>query len=116
MMLYVVKLVLSAVLVVVISEVAKRSSTWGGLLASLPIVSLLAIGWLYYETRDALKVAAFARSTLWYVLPSLIFFLLLPILLKAGGAFGTSMGIAVGATVAGYLIMSFILNKAGVKL
>jgi hypothetical protein len=116
MMLYVVKVILSAVLVVVISEVAKRSPAWGGLLASLPIVSLLAIGWLYYETRDSLKVAAFARSTLWYVLPSLLFFLLLPILLKAGGAFGTSIGIALGATAAGYLIMSFLLNKTGVKL
>ena len=115
-MLYAVKLVVSAVLVVAISEVAKRSSTWGGILASLPIVSLLAIGWLYYETRDALKVAAFARSTLWYVLPSLLFFLLLPMFLKAGAAFGTSMGIALGATAAGYLIMSFLLNKSGVKL
>jgi hypothetical protein len=114
MMLYVVKVILSAVLV--ISEVAKRSPAWGGLLASLPIVSLLAIGWLYYETRDSLKVAAFARSTLWYVLPSLLFFLLLPILLKAGGAFGTSIGIALGATATGYLIMSFLFNKTGVKL
>ena len=78
MMIYVVKVVLSAILVVVYSEVAKRSSMWGGVLASLPVVSLLAIGWLYYETQDAARVAAFARSTLWYVLPSLIFFLLFP--------------------------------------
>ncbi|MGZ8899903.1 MAG: DUF3147 family protein [Limisphaerales bacterium] len=116
MMLYVMKMVVSAVLVVVISEVAKRSPMWGGILASLPVVSLLAIAWLYYETNDTAKVAAFARSTLWYVLPSLIFFLLLPSLLKAGRSFGTSMGIALGATAACYLLMSFILNKAGVKL
>jgi hypothetical protein len=113
MMIYVAKVLVSAVLVVVISEIAKRSSIWGGLLASLPIVSILAIGWLYYETHDGAKVAALARSTLWYVLPSLIFFLLLPLLLKAGRTFGTSMGIALSATAAGYVIMSFILNKAG---
>jgi len=116
MMIYVAKVFVSAVLVVVISEVAKRSSMWGGILASLPVVSVLAIGWMYYETHDTAKVAAFTRSTLWYVLPSLIFFVSLPLLLQAGRAFGTSMGIALGVTGACYLILSFILNKAGVKL
>lgn len=116
MMYYAAKIILSAILIVAISEIANRSSVWGGIVASLPLMSLLAIGWLYYDTHDTAKVAAFARSTFWYVLPSLVFFPLLPLLLKGGRAFGTSIGIALGATAACYLLMSFVLNKAGIKL
>lgn len=116
MMLYLIKIIVSATLVVAVSEIAKRSSMWGGLLASLPLVSLLALGWLYYETRDTLKVAALARSTLWFVLPSLVFFLVLPVLLRSGRAFATSMSLAAGATAACYALMSFVLGKAGIKL
>ena len=116
MMLYVTKVLVSAILIVAVSEVGKRSSMWGGVLSSLPLVSLLAIGWLYFDTRDTLKVAAFARSTLWFVLPSLAFFLVLPLLLKSGRTFATSMATALGATAACYFLMAFILGKAGIKL
>lgn len=112
MIYYATKVLLSALLIVVISEVAKRSASWGGILASLPVVSLLAIGWLYFDTHDAGKVAAFARSTLWYVLPSLAIFLVL----QAGRGFAPSLTIALGSTAAAYILMAIFLNKAGVKL
>jgi hypothetical protein len=116
MMYYAIKVIISAVLVVVISEVSKRSSSWGGIIASLPLVSLLALGWLYYETRDIVKVAALARDTLWFVLPSLAFFLIFPFLLGRGRGFGSSLVIAISATAACYALMAFILKNAGVKL
>jgi uncharacterized membrane protein (GlpM family) len=113
---YAIKLLISAALIVFISEVSKRSPSWGGVIASLPVVSLLALGWLYHDTHDIAKVAALARSTLWFVLPSLAFFLLFPLLLERGRGFGISLAVAVAATAACYMVMAFILKSAGVKL
>jgi F0F1-type ATP synthase assembly protein I len=84
---YVVKVAVSAVLIVLISETSKRSTLLGALLASLPLVSVLAMLWLYSDTRDAAQVAALARSIFWLVLPSLLLFLLLPVLIERGYSF-----------------------------
>ena len=66
-----VKAVVSGVLIATISEVARRSPGWGGLLASLPLTSLIAIIWLWRDTSDPLRIADQATSTFWFVLPSL---------------------------------------------
>jgi hypothetical protein len=79
---YLIKLVISAALIVLVSEVAKRSSLLGGLIASLPLVSYLGIIWLYAETGDVGKVSALAADIFWLVLPSLALFAALPWLLK----------------------------------
>jgi hypothetical protein len=112
---YLVKLFLSAGLIVAVSEVAKRSGYLGGLLASLPLVSLLAIGWMWFETHDAAKIADFSRNVFWFVLPSLLFFVLLPWLLpKTGFYFALTM--ACLATAAGYAVMALALARAGIRL
>jgi len=79
---YTLKLLISAVIIVVVSEISKRSSLLGGLIASLPLTSMLAILWLYIDTRDAEKVFALSTNILWFVIPSLIFFISLSLLLK----------------------------------
>ncbi len=112
---YLVKLLVSAGLVVLISEVSKRTGYLGGLIASLPLVSLLAIGWMWFETGDAEKIAAFSRSVFWFVLPSLPFFVLLPWLLPRLG-FYPSLAIACAATAAGYAAMAAALARAGITL
>ncbi len=99
---YVTKVAITAALVVLITELSKRSSVIGALLASIPLVSVLAMIWLYQDTRDALQVAALARSIFWLVLPSLVLFLVLPPLLARGHGFYSSLGIAVAATVVCY--------------
>lgn len=71
---YVVKVLITAALIVAVSEVSKRSTFLGGLLASLPLVSFLALLWLYLDTKDTAKVAALSTSIFWMVLPSLVFF------------------------------------------
>ena len=78
-----IKVLLTAVLVVAISEAAKRSTLFGGILASLPLTSLLAFIWLYGETGDTGKIASLSVSIFWYVLPSLVLFIALPMLLGA---------------------------------
>jgi len=115
MVYYLVKLAISAALIVVISEISKRTGYLGGLVASLPLVSLLAIGWMWFETHDAVKIATFSRSVFWFVLPSLLFFVLLPWLLPRLG-FYASMLLACAATATGYVVMAAALARAGIRL
>lgn len=116
MMYYVLKVAVTAILVVAISEVAKRSTFVGGLLASLPLVSLLAIVWLYADSQDTAKVAAFAHSVFWLVLPSLALFISLPWFLKAGVPFYPALLAAVALTIGAYFAMVFLLRGFGVSL
>jgi uncharacterized membrane protein YfbV (UPF0208 family) len=113
---YLTKIAITTVLIVVISEVAKRSSFAGALLASIPFVSVLAILWLYVDTKDVGKVSALATSVFWLVLPSLVLFISLPLLLKQGLSFYHSISLSVGLTVGVYWLMVTILNHYGVKL
>ena len=105
MLYYTIKIMLSALIIVAISEIAKRSSLLGALLASLPLTSLLAFVWLYLDTGDTQKVAALSSDIFWLVLPSLPLFLVLPWLLKMGWGFWLSLGVAVVVTVFCYGIM-----------
>jgi len=112
----VLKFAISAALIVGISEISKRSSFLGGLLGSLPLVSLLALVWLYRDTHDPAKVAALSTSIFWLVLPSLALFIALPVLLKRGVAFYPALGTAVVVMLAGYGALVFVLTKLGIKL
>jgi len=113
---YAVKLFLSATIIVAVSELAKRQPTWAGALASLPMVSLLAILWLYVDTRSTAQVSELSLSIFWLVLPSLVLFLALPLLLKQGVGFTAALLIAIVAMLAAYACMLFGLRHFGVKL
>jgi hypothetical protein len=110
------KLVITAVLVVLVSEIAKRSTLAGGVLASLPLVSVLAMVWLYVDTGDAQRVSQLASSVFWLVLPSLLLFLLLPRLIALGLPFYPSLLVAAAVTAAGYLGLVAALRRLGVQL
>jgi uncharacterized membrane protein (GlpM family) len=113
---YVFKVAISALLIVAIAEISKRSSFIGALLASVPLVSVLAMVWLYVDTRDSDKVAALASSVFWLVLPSLALFIALPLMLKQGYNFYLSMGLSILITVGCYWLMVTLLNQAGIEL
>ena len=113
---YALKVLITAVLVVLISETAKRSSTLGAIIASLPLTSLLAFVWLYGETGDTAKVADLARGIFWYVLPSLVLFIVLPLMLSQGYGFWPSLAAASALTFAAYLAMIAILSRFGIVL
>jgi hypothetical protein len=113
---YLLKIAVTSLLIVAISEIAKRSSLIGAILASVPLVSVLAMIWLYIDTKDISKVSALASSVFWFVLPSLVLFLALPQLLKHGLNFYLSLGISVVITVASYYLMASVLNHYGIKL
>lgn len=115
-MYYTIKILLSALIIVAVSEIAKRSSFLGALLASLPLTSLLAFVWLYLDTGDAQKVAALSADIVWLVLPSLVLFIVLPLLIKLGWNFWLSLGVSICATALCYGLMLFLFKPVTVSL
>ena len=116
MIFVVVKVIVSAILVAAISEIGKRSSGFAALVASLPLTSLLAFVWLHLEGTGPDEIASLSRQILWLVIPSLLLFLLLPVLLKSGMGFWISLSVSVGATAALYVGLLPILRRMGVGL
>ena len=110
---YGLKLVISALLIVLVSEVSKRYSLLGGLLGSLPLVSFLGMIWLYIDTGNAEKVADLSWSILWLVLPSLLLFVLLPIMLERQWNFWLSLTLSTLAMFIGYGLMMLLLRRVG---
>lgn len=106
----VLKVLLTSVLVISASEAAKRNVVIGAILASLPLTSLLAMIWLYVDTRDPEKVATLASGIFWLILPSLTLLLVLPVLLRKGVPFVPSILISVALTAASYFAMLAILK------
>ena len=115
-MLYLIKVLISATVIVVITEVAKKSPQLGAIIGSLPLVSLIAITWMHYESSGEIKrLQDYSTGVFWYVLPSLVFFLLFPVCLNKIPFWG-SMLIACAATFLAYLTMVWGLGKFGMKL
>jgi len=112
MIYYIVKVALSALIIVAISELAKRSSALAALLASLPLTSLLAFVWLYVDTGEVEKIARLSDDIFWLVLPSLVLFVVLPVLLRQGVGFWMSLLIGLGATAVSYLLMLRLIRRA----
>lgn len=111
-----VKALLSGILIAAISEIAKRSPAAGALVASLPLVSILGMMWLWRDTGDPVRMAAHAEATFWYVLPSLPMFLLMPVLLRAGVSFWLALVCGCALTVALYLLMMHVGPRLGLRL
>jgi len=110
------KVILTSVLVVAVSEAAKRSALFGAIIASVPLTSVLAMIWLYVDTGDAEKVARLATGIFWLVLPSLVLFVSLPILLRAGIDFYASLAASVALTIAAYFTMIYTLKLVGIEI
>ncbi|MFT6836269.1 MAG: putative membrane protein (GlpM family) [Francisellaceae bacterium] len=115
-MLYFYKILITSVLIVAIAEISKRSSVIAAILASLPLVSILAMLWLYIDTKNIHKVSELSHGVFWLVIPSLSFFLSLPFFLKKNWGFYLSMGSALLVTICCYFIMLMLLKQFGVKL
>lgn len=116
MIYFIVKCLLSGLIVAIVSEVARRSPALGALVVSLPLVSLLGILWLWRDTGDIERIADHAQSTFWYVLPSLPMFLVLPAMLRAGASFWPSIGASCVLTMVLYLVTAWALAKFGISL
>jgi hypothetical protein len=112
----IVKALLSGVIIMAVSEIARRSPAFGALVVSLPLVSLLGILWLWRDTGDSKRIAAHAEATFWYVIPSLPMFLALPWMLRHGVGFWLAMLEACLLTILLYALTVFVAAKFGVRL
>lgn len=110
------KTILTAVVVVGVSEIAKRSSTFAAMLAALPLTSVLAMMWLYFDTKDSEKIISLSYSIFWLVLPTLLFFIMLPFLLKNQLGFWFSMIASCLVMLIFYLGYVFLGKKIGLPL
>ena len=111
-----IKAAISGVIVAIVSEVAKRYPGFGALIASLPLVSVLGMIWLWHDKPDVPNMASHVEATFWFVLPSLPMFLLMPWLLRSGLGFWPSLAIGCALTSALYLLMTWAGPKFGLKL
>jgi hypothetical protein len=105
----IIKFGLSAAVLVAVAEIAKRSSLWAALVASLPLTSLLAFVWLYIDTKDTQKIATLSSDIFWLVIPSLALFPVLALLLRSGASFWWAMAGAVAATLLAYAVTLYFL-------
>lgn len=110
------KAILSGVIIAIVSEVAKRSPGLGALIASLPLVSILAMIWLWRDTSDVVRIASHAEATFWLVLPTLPMFLFLPWTLRQGMAFWLALGLSCVLTIVCYLITIWLLPRFGIEI
>jgi hypothetical protein len=115
MMRILIKVIVTALLVTGISELGRRYSALAAILASLPLTSILAMIWLYWDTRDSQKVSELSYGIFWAVLPSLLFFIALPLLLKAGLKFPLALLVSCVGMAGFYFGYLFILRKLGIE-
>jgi F0F1-type ATP synthase assembly protein I len=108
---FLLKVLVSALVIAGASELARRYSVIGALLASLPLTSILAVIWLWRDGEPAAKIADFSTSIFWLVLPSLLLFISMPLMLRAGYGFWPSLGVGCALTVLGYAIGLYALRS-----
>ncbi|WP_294196995.1 DUF3147 family protein [uncultured Sphingomonas sp.] len=113
---FVLKAVISGLLIAVASTLARRYPGLGALVASLPLVSVLGMIWLWHDRPDAANMAAHAGATFWYVLPSLPMFLLIPALLRHGIGFWPALGAGCGVTMVLYALVTWLGPRFGLPL
>ncbi|RIK92287.1 MAG: hypothetical protein DCC73_12880 [Proteobacteria bacterium] len=106
----IVKILISAMIITAVSELAKRSTFAAAILVSLPLTSILAFSWIYWESRNAEKIAAMSYEVLWFVIPSLAFFLTLPALLRFGVKFLPAMMLSSLLVAVLYAAMMWLLR------
>jgi len=112
-MLFWTKAILSGLIIALVSYISKKMPTLGALIVSLPLVSLLAIFWMWYDGVDTEKIAVHSESTFWFALPSMPLFLLFPWMLRQGWEFGPSILLCCLLTMAFYMIMVVTMRWMG---
>ena len=105
------KTIISALIIVAVSEIAKKYTWTAAIIVSLPLTSVLAFVWLYWDTKDSQKVIELSYSTIVMTVPSILFFIVLPTLLKLKQNFVFSLIISIISTAIAYAIFMFIIKK-----
>ena len=116
MLSFIAKAVFGGLVIALVATIAKRYPGWGGLLAALPLTSILALSLLWIDTRETAPVAALATSILWFIIPSLPLFVALPAMLRGGMSYWPAIAICIVVTLGLYALTFWMLPRFGVKL
>ena len=116
MMMLITKYAVTAFVIVLVSEVAKRADKFGALISSLPFVTIMVMIWLYIEKQGNQKIGDHAYYTFWYVLPTLPMFLVMPWLMTKGMNFWIALAICVAVTFACFVLVAFGAKRFGINL
>jgi hypothetical protein len=116
MLMLITKYAVTSLVIVVVSEVAKRSDRVGALIASLPLVTVMVMIWLHVEKQATDKIANHAYYTFWYVLPTLPMFLLMPWMMNRGVSFWLSLLAGCATTIACFAVAAVVLKRFGIGL
>jgi len=112
----IIKAALSGIIIMIVSEVSRRSPSIGGLIASLPLISILAFIWLWRDTSDTERIAAQAEATFWYIFPSIPMFLALPAMLRNGVGFWVALSLSCVLTLVLYSVTMWFLPRIGINI
>ena len=113
---FIAKALISGVIIAIVSEVAKRQPGFGALIASLPLISVIGMIWLWRDKPDLANMANHSTATFWYVLPSLPMFLLIPMLLNRGISFWIALVAGCILTIVLYVLMTWASSRLGFEL
>ena len=111
-----VKALVSGVIIAIASEVARRSPVIGAIIVSLPIISILTLAWLYRDTGSAQKVQDLSWSILLLIVPSLVFFVAVPVLIRSGTGVPLAILGACGVTALVYLVYVLAGRRLGLDV
>lgn len=116
MLMLITKYAVTAFIIVLVTEIAKRSDRIGALISSLPMVTVMVMLWLYFEKQGTEKIANHALYTFWFVIPTLPMFLLIPFMLKKGVAFGWSLSAGIVLTFLCFVVTAWIGKRFDISL
>ena len=116
MLYFLTKTILTAIIIIIVSEIAKKSSLLAAIIISIPLTSLLAFIWAYWESKDTEKIIDLSYNTMIMIIPSITFFIVLPIMLKFKFNFSISIIISILSTSIAYYIFIYFLKKYGITI
>ena len=109
---YIIKLLISSAVIVLASEVSKRSTVLAAIIIALPLVSLITFSWIYYETKDTERIASLSLEILYFGLATVPMFLLLPYMLRNGYSFVITMICCCGITALAMAVVKYLFLQA----
>lgn len=116
MLSFLAKAAFAGIVTALVVVIAKRWPSWGGVVAALPLTSILAMSLLYWDTGDTARISALSWSILAFIVPSIPMFVAIPLLLKNGVPFWITMAISIAGLLALYALSFFGLAKLGFKV
>lgn len=108
---YALKVIVTVVIIIAVTEISKRSTMFGGLVASLPLISYLSFVWLFIETKDTDRIANLSMQIFWLVIPSLLFFIVFTWMVKFQFGFMISMTVATLIMFIAYGVTTMLLKQ-----